>query len=75
MYMKMGLLALVISAIYINHYTPPVNVSVPAKPIALIKYNDIVYQCQGVVTTECGYSIHCGNLSVHCLDTLTIQYL
>lgn len=75
MYMKLGLLALVISAMAVNHYEPPKQLAVPVKPIALVKYKDTVYQCQGVVTTECGYSIHCGKLSVHCVKTLTIEYL
>lgn len=75
MYMKLGVLALVISTMAVNHYTPPKQIAVPIKPIALVKYNDTVYQCQGVVATQCGYSIHCGNLSVHCVDALTIEYL
>jgi len=75
MYMKFGLVALVLAVVTMNHYTPETTPVKPSKPIALVKYKDVVYQCQGVINTTCGYSIHCGNLSVHCVDKLTIEYL
>ena len=75
MFMKLGIVAIVLCAIVGNHYKIPQQTKAPIKPIALIKFKDTVYQCQGIVTTECGYSIHCGNMSVHCVDKLVIEYL
>lgn len=45
------------------------------KPIALVKYHDMIYHCQGVVKTNCGHSLHCGNMSVHCVTDFEIEYL
>lgn len=46
-----------------------------ADPIAMVKYNDMIYHCQGVIKTDCGHSLHCGNLTVHCVTDFTIEYL
>ena len=75
MFMRVSIVLLVLGAVAANHYKVPQQIKAPPKPIALVKYKDTVYQCQGIVTTECGYSIHCGNMSVHCVDKLTIEYL
>jgi len=46
-----------------------------SKPIALVKYNDMVYHCEGVIKTDCGHSLHCGNMSVHCVTDMEVEYL
>lgn len=43
--------------------------------MALVKYKNVVYHCQNVVPTQCGHSIHCGKLSVHCAKDITVEYL
>lgn len=45
------------------------------KPVALVKYKDTVYHCQGIVKTSCGNTLHCGNVSMHCATDITVQYL
>lgn len=44
-------------------------------PIALVKYNNVVYHCERVNKTICGHSIDCGKLSVHCAQNLVIEKL
>lgn len=44
-------------------------------PIAMVKYKDTVYHCEELAKTECGYSIHCGSLSVHCANDIVVEYL
>ena len=45
------------------------------EPIALVKYEDVIYQCQSIVKTKCGTAIHCGNLTVNCTHNLVIEYI
>lgn len=45
------------------------------EPIALIKFKDMIYHCQGIVKTSCGHSIHCGNMTVHCVKDIQVEYL
>lgn len=44
-------------------------------PIALVKYKNTIYHCEEIKPTNCGHSIHCGDMSLHCADNLTIEYL
>lgn len=46
-----------------------------AEPLALVKYKDIIYQCQGIIRTNCGHTIHCGKMSVHCVTDIEVEYL
>jgi hypothetical protein len=74
-------LALVLTAK--NFITPtqkvqvtPENVFIPTdKPIAIVKYKDMIYHCQGIIKTKCGHSLHCGNMSVHCVTDIQVEYL
>lgn len=74
---KLILLTLTISVgamfYYLNTNDPtyiPTN-----NPIALVKYRDTIYHCQDVVKTSCGYDIYCGNISYHCVNDITVEYL
>lgn len=43
--------------------------------VALVKYNNVIYQCQKVIKTNCGHTINCDNLSVHCANNIAVEYL
>lgn len=57
--------------------TKPTETILPVfnKPIALVKYKDMIYHCQGIVKTNCGHSLHCGRMSVHCVTNFEVEYL
>lgn len=57
---------------------PAVKLQAPIfyrKPIALVKFNDVIYHCQSITKTQCGYSIHCDELNYHCANDLVIEYI
>lgn len=51
---------------------PPINKN---PVIALVKYQDVIYHCEEVKNTKCGYSISCNGLAKHCVNDLEIEYL
>jgi hypothetical protein len=48
---------------------------VTIKPKALVRYDNVVYQCESIQPAKCGYSVTCGNLSFHCVSYNNIEYL
>lgn len=52
-----------------------IETPVYSKPIALVKYKDMIYQCQGIIKTKCGHSLHCGDMSIHCVTNFDVEYL
>lgn len=75
MFMKLSILAVVFGAFYVNHADLSTSKPIKVEPVAIVKYKDTVYQCQRVAVSNCGYSIDCGNMSVHCIKNITIEYL
>ncbi len=45
------------------------------QPIALVKYQNTIYHCEALAKTDCGYSIHCGSMSLHCANDIVVEYL
>lgn len=56
-------------------YTPNPTPLIKQVDVALVKYKNVVYQCQQVTRNKCGYYIRCGTLNVHCANGISIQYL
>lgn len=54
-------------------YTKPMSLS--PDYTAMVKYNQVVYHCQDVVKTNCGHTIRCDDMSVHCANDLVIEYI
>lgn len=66
--------AILLAALKIQSFTSS-TAPTSNEAIALVKYKDMVYSCQGVVETWCGHSIHCGDVSVHCVTNIQVEYL
>jgi len=71
MYLRLAFLAALITITMSNHV--PDLLPSPTKNIALVKYNDVVYQCQEIVATKCGYSLHCTDMFIHCANDIVIE--
>jgi hypothetical protein len=69
---KLILLAIFLQVTWLIYAQP---FKIPTKYTALVKYNEVVYHCQDVVKTECGHSIRCDSMSIHCADNLVIKYI
>lgn len=65
-----GVLLLLFAASRVNNSRSYIN-----KPIALVEYNDMIYHCEGVIKTKCGHTLHCGDMSVHCVTDINVEYL
>jgi len=52
---------------------PPVTES-PAKIIALVKFQDVIYRCYKVDKNLCGYDLKCEGLEMTCATDLIIEY-
>lgn len=52
-----------------------IETTIVNKPIALVRYKDTIYHCEGIIKTKCGHSLHCGNMSVHCVTDFQVEYL
>lgn len=45
------------------------------KPVALVKVEDTIYQCQDVWTNHCGTNADCGEDKFRCVNGIEIEWL
>ena len=70
-----AIFALVLSVKALHTEVKPVKSMIYKEPIAIANYNGTVYHCQDVIKTSCGNTIHCDNMTVHCIKDTDVEYL